>query len=42
MKSASLAKLSRKPMEFLSEVDISEDVDAVVAVPGLEAAAWVY
>jgi hypothetical protein len=36
MKSASLARLSRKPMEFLSEVALSEVVEVVFAVSGLE------
>jgi hypothetical protein len=38
MKSASPAKLSRKPIEFLCEVEMSEVVEVVLTVLGLEAA----
>jgi hypothetical protein len=38
MKSASPAKLSRKPMELRSDVEMSGLMDAVVVVPELEAA----
>lgn len=38
MKSASLARLSRNPMELRSEVEISEEVEVEVVVPGLVAA----
>ena len=38
MKSASAAKLSKNPIEFRSEVEISEVAEVAIVVPGLETA----